>query len=100
MSGTFYFKEHKHPKETLFAICDSEILGETFRDGDIRITVEESFYGGDLIEEVDLRSVIGSFTIINIVGNRAVDLAIEEGIIDPECVIVIGGVKHAQAVTL
>jgi len=96
----FYFKEHKHPHEALFAICDSDILGQTFRDGDIRISVTEAFYGGEIIGEEGLRSRIGTFTIVNIVGNRAVDLAISEGVVSSDSVITVGGVKHVQAVTL
>ncbi len=96
----FYFRIHRHPAEVLLAVCDEEVLGHTFSEGDLRITVGEGFYGGDLIEEEELRTRMGTFTIINIVGNRAVDIAVAEGIVDPDAVIVIGGVKHAQAVTL
>lgn len=100
MSGNFYFKAHRHSKELMLAVCDEEVLGQTFREGDVHITVGEGFYGGDLIGEEELRSRLGMFTIVNIVGNRSVEIAISEGIVDPEAVIVIGGVKHAQAVTL
>lgn len=100
MAGNFYFKVHRHPEEVILAVCDEEILGQTFSEGDLRITVGEGFYGGDIIEEEELRTRLGTFTIINLVGNRVVDLAIAEGIVDPDAVMVIGGVKHAQAVTL
>ena len=100
MAGNFYFKAHRHPEEVILAVCDEEILGQTFYEGDLRITVGEGFYGGDIIEEEELRTRLGTFTIINLVGNRVVDLAIAEGIVDPDAVMVVGGVKHAQAVTL
>lgn len=98
MSGKYYFKVHKHPTEVVIAICDEEALGQTFRNEKMKITVNEAFYGGDLVEEAFVRLNIGSFTILNIVGNRIIDLAISEGIIAPENVIQIGEVKHAQAV--
>ena len=100
MAGNCYFKAHRHPEEVILTVCDEEILGQTFSEGDLRITVGEGFYGGDIIEEEELRTRLGTFTIINLVGNRVVDLAIAEGIVDPDAVMVIGGVKHAQAVTL
>lgn len=99
MTGNFCFRAHRHPKETVIAVCDEEILGKTFAEGELHITVNPGFYGGDVIDEAELRSRIGSFTILNVVGNRAVAIAIEEGIVDADSVIVIGGVKHAQAVT-
>ncbi len=96
----FYFKVHKHPSEMIIAVCDEEILGQTFRGEKSKITVTEGFYGGDLVEEEFVRINMGSFTILNIVGNRAVDLAVREGIVSEDAVIVIGDVKHVQAVRM
>jgi len=96
----FYFKVHKHPSEVIIAMCDEEILGQSFRGEKSRIIVTEEFYGGDLVEEAFVLNNIGSFTILNIVGNRAVDLAIREGLVSEDSVIVIGEVKHAQAVRM
>lgn len=99
MSEKFYFKVHQHPSETVIAICDEEILGQTFRGEKAKITVTD-FYRGDLVEEEFVRINIGVFTILNIVGNRIVDLAIREGIVSAESVMDIGGVKHVQAVKM
>ncbi len=96
----FYFKVHNHPSEMIIAICDEEVMGQTFRGEKAKISVTEGFYGGDLVEEEFVRINIGSFTILNIVGNRAVDLAIREGIVSEDSVMVIGGVKHVQAVRM
>ena len=99
MAGISY-KMHRHEKELILAACDEEILGQTFREGGMHITVNEKFYGGDLMAEEEFADRLRAVTIINLVGNRVVDLAIAAGIVDPEAVFVIGGVKHAQAVTL
>lgn len=95
-----YFKIHKHPKETVIAVCDDDIVGRTFRSDGMKLFVSEAFYGGELIGEEEFRSRLDTFTIVNLAGNRVVDIAIEEGVINPENVLVIGGVKHAQAVIL
>jgi len=39
-------------------------------------------------------------SVINLVGERAVAVAVEQGLVDPECVLIIDGIKHAQAVKL
>ena len=93
-------KMHRHEKETILAACDEELLGQTFREGPLHITVSEAFYGGDILEDEQFTDRLRTVTIINLVGNRVVDLAIAAEIIDPETVFVIDGVKHAQAVTL
>ena len=41
-----------------------------------------------------------SVSIMNLVGNRVVERAIAEGIVDSDNVIEIGGVKHAQVVIM
>lgn len=99
MSAKFYFKVHQHPSETVIAICDEDILGQTFRGEKAKITVTD-FYKGDLVEEEFVLLNIGAFTILNIVGNRIVELAIREGLVSEDNVIVIGDVKHAQAVKM
>ncbi len=96
----FYFKVHRHPSETIIAICDEEIIGQTFMGEKSKIAVTEGFYGGDLVEEEFVRINIGNFTILNIVGNRAVELAVKEGIVPEDSVMVVGGVKHVQAVKM
>ncbi len=100
MADKFYFKVHKHPSEMIIAICDEDVLGQTFEGGKARITVSEGFYKGDLVEEEFLRINIGTYTILNIVGNRAVDIAVREGIVSEASVMVIGDVKHVQAVKM
>lgn len=100
MSDKYCFKVHKHPSEIILAICDEEILGKTFQGEKMKITVSEGFYGGDVVEEEFVRLNIGSFTILNIVGERIVNLAVELGIVAPENVVVIGETKHAQAVRM
>lgn len=100
MSKGFYYKLHKNAKDAVVAICDEEILGQTFRGEKLKITINSGFYEGEILTEEELRAAIKNCTILNIVGNRAVALAIEEGVIDADCVIQIGEVKHAQAVLM
>jgi len=35
-------------------------------------------------------------TILNLVGKEIIDIALDEGLINKECVLVIGGTVHAQ----
>ncbi len=100
MSDKFYFKVHSHQSEVVIALCDDDILGCTFTDTGKKFYVSPAFYGDELVDEVFVRDNITAFTILNIAGNRAVDLAISAGIISPANVMDIGGMKHAQAVRM
>jgi hypothetical protein len=96
----FSLRVHRHPDEVILAVCDESILGETFRGDGLKIEVSEGFYGGDIVSEEEVRNAFRNFTMLNIVGNEIVEFAIAEGIIHPDNVIVIGGIKHAQAVMM
>lgn len=96
----FSLRIHRHPDEVILAVCDEGILGQTFRGDGIKIEVSEGFYGGDIVDEMEIVRALRNFTVINMVGNDIVALAIAEGIVHPDNVIEIGGVRHAQAVTL
>ncbi len=100
MSEKFYFKVHGHQSEVVIAICDDDIRGQTFTDAGKKFYVSPAFYGDELVDETFVRDNITAFTILNLAGNRAVELAISVGLISPSNVIEIGGMKHAQAVKL
>lgn len=88
--------ERQTQEGLLVAVCDEDVLGETFEEGDFSLTVTEEFYGGD---EVDERTVVESLAqaaVANIVGTRAVELAIEEGFVDEANVLEVGKTLHAQ----
>ncbi len=95
-----YLKSYTVNKETIVAVCDSELLGRTFCQGELHLQVNEDFFKGLLASEHDVREALKSATIANLVGKRAVDCGIDTGIIDGDCVITIEGVPHAQMVVL
>ena len=96
----FAIKIHRMPRETILAVCDSEILGMKFMDGEKRIEVYRSFYGDRESGEDELGQYMSEATIVNIVGHRSVAKAIELGYVDPERVLVIGKTVHAQFAVL
>lgn len=95
-----YVRMHRTPRETLLAVCDLEILGKKFSDGEKRIEVYASFYGERSIEEAELLPFLRQATIVNLVGERAVGKAIELGYVDAEKVLRIGETVHAQVAVM
>ncbi len=96
----FRMKIYRVRGEVLVAVCDSEIVGKTFREGDLKIEVKESFYGDKDVGEEEVKKALRMATIANITGKRAVELAIRMGIIDRENVLKIGECWHAQMVII
>lgn len=93
-------KLHVRGSERLLAACDAELLGMTFSDGDMRLKVSKIFYGGETVSEEAFRERMKSVTVMNLVGEHAVTIAQQEGYVSENAVIVIGGVKHAQAAVM
>lgn len=95
-----FVRIHTHGNERILAACDEDILGMTFEGDGARIRVSEAFYKGESIPPEAFIERMKSVTIMNLVGEEVVSLAIAEGKVSPECVMEIGGVKHAQVVLL
>jgi len=84
----------------LVAVCDSDILGETFEDGEVSLTVTEEFYGGEEADADAVRAALASADVANIVGTEAVGLAIEAGLVEEANVLEVDGTRHAQLLRL
>ncbi|WP_306055000.1 DUF424 domain-containing protein [Natronococcus wangiae] len=88
--------ERETEEGLLVAVCDANVLGETFESGELSLTVTEEFYGGETVDESAVVDSLSRATVANIVGTRAVELAIEEGFIDEANVLEVGTTRHAQ----
>jgi hypothetical protein len=95
-----WVKMHVREGERLLAACDEELLGMTFREGDMRLRVSEAFYKGETVTEETLAERMKNATIMNLVGERAVSAAQRAGYVSEGTVIIIDSVKHAQAVLM
>lgn len=96
LNGLFSVKRHISEGHILIAACDLDLLGKTLDDGDLCLEVRESFYGGEKVGPDILGRLLEMCTMANLVGKRAIALAIEMGIVDEDCVIYVKGVPHAQ----
>lgn len=85
--------------EILVVICDEELLGKKFKNGEFRLEVKESFYKGEKASLEDCLAALRSATIGNLVGS-IVEHAVKAGIIEPGNVLHFKKVPHAQLVRL
>jgi hypothetical protein len=95
-----YLNLKKIGNNVLLAICDTEILGKTLREGKIVFNVKEEFYKGAKVAIEEAVDMIANSTIVNMVGKNIVKKAIEKGYVHPEAVLNIDGVPHAQIVKI
>lgn len=84
----------------LMAVCDKDILGKKFMEGKLVLWLDENFYKGEEACDDEVKKALNCATIANISGEMSIACAIACGCIDPDIVIYIEGIPHAQMVRL
>lgn len=85
--------------EVLVVVCDPELLGKKFKQGELKLEVKESFYRGTEASVEECLTALREATIANLVGS-IVRYAVKVGIIERANVIRIQNVPHAQLVRM
>jgi len=93
-------KRHRVQTEVLVAACDAELLGRSFEEGELHLELGRRFFEGERVDVKLFLEVLALATVANLAGKRTVEAAVGAGFVDPECVITIGGVPHAQIVRM
>jgi hypothetical protein len=93
-------KVYKQGDDIVIGACDEHLLGKKFRDGKFQIDVAKHFYDGERIDKKTLERFLEDATIANLVGEETVKCAIKLGLINPECILRIKGVPHAQMIRM
>lgn len=91
-----YLKIYKNGEHVLVAACDEEALGKTLKHGNTTVEINRAFYEGELVSEEELEKALQEATTANLFGEKTIRCAIKCGLIDPDSVIVIDCVPHAQ----
>lgn len=92
--------ERETDQGLLVTACDPEVLGETFEEGDVSLTVSEDFYGGEPLDEDAVVDSLARASVANLVGRQVVELAIEAGYVDEANVLEVDSTLHAQFLRL
>ena len=90
-----FVKEHIHNNRKLLAICDGNLIGKTFEEGDKILNVSKTFYHGTPMFERDILKLIEDNILLNIVGEESVNFALENKLIDKKGIIKIKNIPHA-----
>lgn len=93
-------RERETKEGLLVSVCDRDILGETFEEDEVSITVDPEFYDGERVEEEAVIDSLARAAVANIVGTKSVQLAIDRGIVDEANVLEIDTTLHAQLLRL
>ena len=76
----FSVKVSDYQKNIMINMCDAELMGKNIVDGELKININENYYGKQLVEKSEAISLLKSASIMNLVGNETISLATELGI--------------------
>ncbi|MDD1701431.1 MAG: DUF424 domain-containing protein [Methanoregula sp.] len=92
-----FLKIHRSPEAgDVVAVCDYELLNTTITNGDLKVTIYDSFYGTTRVDEAAVVEALRKGGNINLMGERSVAIAEKMGIISRADCIMIGNVPHVQ----
>jgi hypothetical protein len=92
-----FLKVHHSPElGDVVAVCDYELLNTTITGGDLKVTPSGHFYGTTRVDEAAVADALSKGGNINLIGERAVGVAVKMGLITRTDCIMIGSVPHAQ----
>ncbi|MFH1751582.1 MAG: DUF424 family protein [archaeon] len=91
-----YAKIHETINSSVLALADKELIGKTLNEKEIEFKVSERFYKGRIVDEKKAVKLLKEHDNANLIGNKAVGIALKNGLIEKNNVIVIEGIKHAQ----
>ena len=79
-----YVKLHRSYR-TVVAVCDSNLLGKKFEEGERVLDVRENFFSGEEVSDEEAVKILETekenYVTFNIVGKHAVKMALDAGVI-------------------
>ena len=93
-----YVKVHKIGKDVIVAVCDEDLLGRVLEEKGIKFEIKEEFYRGELVDIDRALELVGTGTIVNLVGETIVNALAEKNEVIRLAVVEIAGVPHVQLI--
>ena len=69
-----------YQKNTVVNMCDAELIGKDVFDGELKIHISENYYGKQIVDKAEAISLLSSASMMNLVGQETISLAINLGI--------------------
>ncbi len=95
-----YMKKYETERQLIVAVCDKDIIGKKFQEGELTLKLEPSFYKGQDASVSEIKEALSCATIANVAGEKAIACAVECGCVEPDTVIFIEGIPHAQMIRI
>lgn len=80
----------------LVVVTDKDILGKTFEEKKRQLDLAKKFYQGDLKSKEETKKIIVDARHVHLTGKGAVAIGVEMDLVDPEKILYVQNVPHAE----
>ena len=91
-----YLKIHRRNDIETVACCDENLLDRIFTEGNLRIEINSSFFGGELLDIEQAMEILKMASYFNIVGENVTNKAIALQLLPKEGVRKINNIPMAM----
>ncbi|MFH1393401.1 MAG: DUF424 domain-containing protein [Candidatus Micrarchaeota archaeon] len=93
-----YLKVHKRSEGKIVAVCDRELIGRVLEEGDVFLDLDtyRGFYVGEIASKDEVKKALGKFSSANLVGEKAVDVALNMKLAKDDDVTYINTIPYIQ----
>jgi uncharacterized protein len=77
---------------TSINICDVNLIGRTLSEGKLKMHISRDYFGGQVVDDTQALRMMRESSIINLAGEKAVEIAVSNNLGHREAVKVIEGV--------
>jgi len=82
------------------AVCDANLIGKKFDEGDLQIDLTSSFFKGEKKNVDEITALVKKSYMVNFVGEKSIKLALKEGFVEKDNVIIINNIPTAQMLVM
>jgi len=90
-----YLKIHRRNDIDTVACCDEALLNRIFTEGDLRVEISSSFFGGSLLSIDQALEILKEASYFNIIGENITNKAIDLQLLPKDGVIKINNIPMA-----
>ncbi len=77
---------------TLINICDADLIGKTLNEGKLKMHISPAYFGGQIVDGNEALRMMEESSIINLAGQKAVEIALVNKLGAEKAVRLIEGV--------
>ncbi|MDP3990146.1 MAG: DUF424 family protein [archaeon] len=92
------FKEHQSQHGPLYVVTDKDLLGKVFEEGKLQLDLTKKFFDGEEATKEELKKKLKYARHVHLTGKEAVALGVEMDLVDPEKILFIKNVPHAEVI--